>query len=326
MDLALRIEMSEYGAPEVLRPASYEPRALEADEVAVRAELAGVNRADCFIRSGAWPHKGSFPYVPGLETCGVVERVGADVTSVRPGDAVITMMQRLGGVHGSRPGGYQEVVIVPASTLVVVPAPLTIADAAALGLPAVTAWLALKAIDAKPGERVLVAGAASAVGLMAVQLMKARGAAVVGTSRRQATFEAIRAAGADVALSLDDEQAHREIGEVDAVFDLIGAAAFAPCLARLKPGGRYVYVGGASGGDLAVSGWDLMRPITLTGYSSETLDAAELGATLRELAGLVEDRAIAVLSPTVYPLADVARAHADMESGRVVGRVLLACG
>jgi len=276
--IGLRIEMASYGPPEVLRAVEQPVAAPKPHEVIVRAAFAGVNRADCFIRSGEWPQAGPWPYVPGLETCGVVDAVGEAVTGFAPGDPVITMMQRLGGVHGARPGGYQSLVAVEASVLARVPATLTIAAAAAFGLPAVTAHLALEAAEVEPGQRVLVLGAASAVGLMAVQLVRARGAVAIGTGRRQQTFDA---------------------------------------------GGRYVFVGGTSGGELPLSGWSLMRPITLTGYSSETLVADQLASAMGELGRLVSANAITVPTAARYPLRDAARAHAELEAGQLTGRVLL---
>ena len=105
--------------------------------------VAGVNRADCFIRSGEWSQGGTWPYTPGLEACGRVEATGSGVHGIAPGDRVITMMQKLGGIHGVRPGGYQERLLCPADTLAPVPAGLDLETAGALGLPAVTAWLAL---------------------------------------------------------------------------------------------------------------------------------------------------------------------------------------
>ena len=320
--IGLRIEMASYGPPEVLRAVEQPVAAPKPHEVIVRAAFAGVNRADCFIRSGEWPQAGPWPYVPGLETCGVVDAVGEAVTGFAPGDPVITMMQRLGGVHGARPGGYQSLVAVEASVLARVPATLTIAAAAAFGLPAVTAHLALEAAEVEPGQRVLVLGAASAVGLMAVQLVRARGAVAIGTGRRQQTFDAIRAAGADAVVSTREAWA-KQLEPVDRVLDLVGQATFADAIDRLRPGGRYVFVGGTSGGELPLSGWSLMRPITLTGYSSETLVADQLASAMGELGRLVSANAITVPTAARYPLRDAARAHAELEAGQLTGRVLL---
>jgi NADPH2:quinone reductase len=252
----------------------------------------------------------------------VVERVGAGVTEFSPGDRVITMMQRLGGIHGERPGGYQEIVVVPARTLARVPESLGLDTAAELGLPAVTAWLGLEVLDVRPGQRVLVQGAASAVGQMAVQMIRARGASAIGTSRNEQKLDLLRELGVELAVSTRDPGWPERVGTVDRVFDLVGRATFAPSVERLAPGGRLVFVGGTSGGELAFSGWALMRPVTLTGYSSESLDASELARAMAGIAELVAGGRLRVAAAHRYPLKAAARAHADLEAG-LSGRVVL---
>src|SRR5262245_4541140 len=121
--------MEEYGGPEVLKQISRDDAEPGAAEVIVRTIAAGVNRADLFIRSGAWRINGPLPYVPGLEVAGIVDRVGPKVRAFEPGQHVITMMQRLGGIHGTRAGGYQSHVVVPAETLVPIPKELDVVDA-----------------------------------------------------------------------------------------------------------------------------------------------------------------------------------------------------
>jgi NADPH2:quinone reductase len=322
-DRVLSIEMAGYGPPSVLSAVERPVPALAPDDVLVRVTLAGVNRADLFIRSGEWPQAGGFPYVPGLETCGVVERVGDGVSEFSTGERVLTMMQRLGGIHGERRGGYQELVAVPARTLARVPEGLDLELCATLGLPAVTAQLALDTLDVRPGQRVLVQGAASAVGLMAVQMIRARGASALGTSLSESKLAAVREVGAELAVSTRDASWPERVGPVDRVVDLVGRATFAASVELLGPGGRLVFVGGTSGADLSFSGWALMRPVTLTGYSSESLDAAQLQQAISAIGKLVADGGLRLTSVTRYPLGEAARAHADMEAGRVTGRVVL---
>src|SRR4029079_4539843 len=132
--VATRIEMERYGGPEVLRPVDRDPPVPGAGEALGRVAVAGVTRADCFIRSGQWTQAGPWPYVPGLEACGTVAALGAGVTDLAIGDPVIPMMQRLGGSDGTRAGGYQELLLCPACTLVPVPASLDLETAGALGL------------------------------------------------------------------------------------------------------------------------------------------------------------------------------------------------
>jgi len=321
--VALRIEMERHGGPEVLRPVDREPAAPREGEALIRVAVAGVNRADCFIRSGEWPQAGGWPYVPGLEACGTVEAIGTGVAGVAVGDRVITMMQRLGGIHGLRPGGYQELLLCPAATLVRVPPSLDLETAGALGLPAVTALLAIRALEVAPGLRVLVHAATSAVGTCAVQLLAAAGCHVIASGTRPGKLERARALGAaELAITTEASWA-AELAPVDRVFDLVGRATFAASVDLLAPGGRLVFVGGTSGGDLSLSGWALMRPVTLTGYSSETLDRAQLAGAIAEIAGAVARGALGVAELTRVPLAEAARAHALLESGQLTGRLVL---
>jgi NADPH2:quinone reductase len=318
----LRIEMAGYGPPSVLEPVERPDPIPGRGEVTLRVALAGVNRADCFIRSGEWQQAGPFPYVPGLEACGVVERVGPGVSEFAPGDRVITMMQRLGGIHGERPGGYQEIVTVPARSLARVPAALDLDTAAELGLPAVTALLALETLEVRPAHRVLVQGAASAVGQMAVQMIRGLGAIPIGTTQNPAKLPLLRELGAELAVSTRDPDWPQQIPEIDRVFDLVGRATFAASVDRLGPGGRLVFVGGTSGGDLAFSGWALMRPVTLTGYSSEALTAPELARAMSSIADLSTRGALRVPNVRRHPLRQAAMAHTELESGHS-GRVVL---
>lgn len=318
-----RIEMHRYGPPEVLRPVEYTPPAPGPSEVLVRSQVSGVNRADCFIRSGEWPMRGSFPYVPGLEVSGHVEAVGAEVENFRPGDSVITMMQRLGGIHGQRAGGYQTHVLVEAGSLVKLPAMLDPVLAGQFGLPAVTALEAIAELDVREGHRVLVTAASSAVGTMALQMIAARRARPVATTRGQAKADHLRECGAAEVLDTTNPSWTALARGCDRVLDLVGRATFAECVSVLSPQGRLVFAGGTSGGELAFSGWDLMKPVTLTGYSSENLDRDALIAAIAAIAGLHRHKLLRCVQVHEFPLRDAARAHAALESGTLAGRIVL---
>ncbi len=325
--MSLRIEMDRCGPPEVLRPVERPDPAPRPGEVAVRVAVAGVNRADCFIRSGQWPQGGGWPYTPGLEACGVVEEIGSGVTGVAPGDPVITMMQKLGGIHGVRPGGYQARLLCPADTLAPVPAGLDLETAGALGLPGVTAWLALATLEPRTGQRVLVTGATSAAGVMAIQLLAAAGCRVIASGRSAGKLERLRALGAaELVATGDDPRWHDRLEPVDGVFDLIGRATFAAAVDKLAPQGRLVFVGATSGGELELSGWALMRPVVLTGYSSETLDRAQLAEAMQHIAAAAAAGTLRVPALDRVPLVEAARAHRMLEAGENAGRMLLVPG
>ena len=321
--MATRIEMERYGGPEVLQARERDDVPPGAGEVAVRVEVAGVNRADCFIRAGTWTQAGSWPYVPGLEAAGVVEALGPGVVDLAVGDPVITMMQRLGGIHGERPGGYQQRLVCPAATLARIPAGLDVWTAGVLGLPAVTALLAIEVLAPAPGHRVLVQGATSQVGRVAIQLLAARGCHVIATGTRAGRLAGLEALGAAELVATREGDWRAGLDPVHGAIDLVGQETFADTVDLLAPGGRLVFVGGTSGGELAFSGWALMRPVALTGYSTETLDRAQLTAAMIELADLWQRGALRVPELHRHPLADAAAAHRALESGESSGRHVL---
>jgi NADPH2:quinone reductase len=293
----------------------------------VRAAVSGVNHSDLRIRTGEWPvMSGAFPYVPGLEVAGTVERVGAGVTSVKPGDRVITMMQRLGGVHGVRPGGYQSHVCVHAGVLVVIPEGLDTAQAGIFGLPAVTAEQALRLLSIQPGDRVLVQGGSSAVGSMAIQMVRALGGVPIATGTSPAKFEFMRRCGAEQVVDTRSQGWSRQVEPVHGVLDLVGKATFAESVSLLRPGGKLSFAGGVSGGEVSFSAWDLMGPVTLTGYSSETLTRDALEQSVRQIARLAAEGKLSTPEVLKVPLREAARAHREMESGKVAGRVVLTSG
>lgn len=321
------IQMERYGPPEVLAPVELPDHAPAPDEVVVRAAISGVNRSDLLIRSGEWPVlSGAFPYVPGLEVAGTVEQVGANVTSVKPGDRVITMMQRLGGVHGVRPGGYQDHVCVHAGVLVPIPEGLDTEAAGTFGLPAVTAEQGLRVLNVQPGDRVLVQGGSSAVGTMAIQMARALGGVVIATGTSPAKFELMRRCGAKQVVDTRGTGWSKELDPVHHVLDLVGKATFQESVSLLRPGGKLVFVGGTSGGEVSFSAWDLMGPVTLTGYSSETLTRDALSESIQRIAALAAQGTLAAHQVLRVPLREAARAHREMESGQVAGRVVLTAG
>ena len=321
------VQMERYGPPDVLLPVELPDHAPAPDEVVVRSAISGVNRSDLLIRSGEWPVlSGAFPYVPGLEVAGTVEQVGANVTSVKPGDRVITMMQRLGGVHGVRPGGYQSHVCVHAGVLVPIPEGLDTEAAGTFGLPAVTAEQALRVLAVQPGDRVLVLGGSSAVGTMAIQMVRALGGVPVATGTSPAKFELMRRCGAKQVVDTRGAGWSKQLDPVHHALDLVGKATFAESVSLLRPGGKLVFVGGISGGEVTFSAWDLMGPVTLTGYSSETLTRDALSDSIQQIAHLAAQGKLAVHQVLRVPLPGAARAHRELESGQIAGRVVLTAG
>ncbi len=321
------IVMREYGPPEVLRPEELPLPALGGKEIQIRTIASAINHTDLEIRAGNWPvlKPDPFPYVPGVETVGEVEEIGGAVRGFRRGDRVITMMQGLGGVRARRRGGYAEYVTVAAPAAARLPAAVDPYDMAAIGLAGVTAYEGLRRIGALSGRRIVVTGAAGGVGSAAVAIACAQGATVIAVIARPRQADYVRTLGAEEIVVASKEALTPPLaGEsVDGVLDTVGGDLFSPCVAALRAGGTLASVGAVGGSDVHFDAYELLRPVTLTGYSTESLDGAVLREAIATLSRLLLDGR---LKPPAYrkmPLSAAAEAHALLERKGVSGRLLL---
>ena len=322
------IQITAYGSPENLRWVDVPLGPLRADEVRFAVLAAAVNRADIEICSGNWPVQldTPFPYTPGLEALGDVVAVGSAVSSVKPGDRVITMMQKLGGIHGVRAGGYQRYVTVLADSVAIVPPELDPLQVAALGLAAVTAFAGIERLQLMPGHTVVIHGASGGVGSVAVAAAKALGAHVLATTTSSGKDDYLRAIGADVVVYLGDKHRlteHVPAKSVDAVLELSGHDTFADSVAVLRRGGRLCALGAVTGGDVQLSVWDLLNELVLTGYSTENLTGGELRKAIHGICQLLSSGGLVAPPCQVFAMAEVAAAHTLMTQGRLRGRALL---
>ncbi|MEW2274656.1 zinc-binding dehydrogenase [Streptomyces sp. SID685] len=276
-------------------------------EVLVRVHAAGVNPVDWKTRaSGALIEWGAVPAV-GWDVSGTIEAVGPGVGIFRPGDEVFGMPS-----FPRQAGAYAEYVVAPARHLAPKPAALTHVEAAALPLAALTAWQALvDTAGLRPGERVLVHAAAGGVGHLAVQIAKARGAYVIGTSGA-AKHDLVRRLGADEVIDYRAVRFEDVVSDVDVVLDGLGAETAERSLKVLRPGGRLITLPGP---DDVPTPRDGVRAVWML------VEPDHLG--LREITALVERGALRPVIDTVVPLAEAAKAHEIGERGRTAGKIVL---
>jgi NADPH2:quinone reductase len=320
------IVMDGYGTPDVLqwRPVSLPP--LGQQEVRIRTLFAAVNHTDLKIRAGVWPVRGDqpFPYTPGVEVVGLVEAVGREVSGFAVGQPVITMMQGLGGVRAERPGAYATLVTVAQNALSLVPDGVDLAHIAALGLGGVTALQGLRRLGPLAGRRLLVTGAAGGVGSAAVAIAKALGARVEGLVAQASQVDYVRAQGAERVIVTPRDETPQLEGRYDGVLDTVAGPIFGSCVAALSDGGVLCLVGAVGGGAVNFDGWDLIRPVILTGYSTETLDGPTLRNAVETLGAGLMSGVLASPRYETMPLKDAGRAHRTLEHGGYWGRILLA--
>lgn len=317
------IQVEAFGGREALRLAEASDPAPGAGEVVVRVEAAGVNFIDVYHRSGLYPNP--LPLVPGLEGAGVVTATGPDVEGLRAGDRV---------AWASALGSYAEQVRLPAAKAVKVPGAVDSRTAAALMLQGMTAqYLCATTFPLGREHTCLVHAAAGGVGLLLVQLAKARGARVLGTVSTEAKATLAREAGADevILYSKEDFQAAvRRLTSgrgVDVVYDGVGKATALKSLDCLAPRGMMVFFGNASGPVdpidpllLSQKGSLFMTRPTLFHYVA---DRASLEARASEVLSAVAGGRLKVRIDRALPLAEAAEAHRALEARETTGKVLL---
>ena len=311
------------GGPEALELADVEAPSPGAGELLVDVAAAGVNFIDCYHREGRYLL--DLPFGPGLEGAGRVRAVGADVTGFAVGDRV-AWAQSL--------GSYAEQAVVPVADAVPVPDGVDDETAGALLLQGLTAhYLVASTYPVQKGDAVLVHAAAGGVGLLLVQLAKARGAHVIGTVSTEAKEALAREAGADEVIRYDLVDFAPEVREltdgagVSVVYDGVGAATFDGSLAVLKPRGMLALFGASSGAVPPVDPQRLNHAgsvfLTRPSLGAHVASREELEWRAGELFAAVEDGSLTVRIGGRYPLADARRAHEDLEGRRTTGKVLL---
>lgn len=287
--------------------------ALAANEMRVKVHYAGVNPVDAKTRAGlgwgAEAIKDSLPWSPGLEVMGAVLEVGSEVNIHHVGDRVF------GLVAG---GGYSEQLVVPANSLLRVPKAVSDEMAAGLSLAGITAWQGLTEHGLlKAGERVLVAAAAGGVGHLAVQLAKELGARVIALAS-PGNHDFLHKLGADEVLDYRDEKQLAALAPVDLLLDLVGGTAGQALLARVRPGGRVVTVP-------TITAKDVIAAAESRGISATGMLKHNDNQQLASLVTAVAEQRLQVEVSQVYPLAEGAAAHRQIETGHTRGKILLHC-
>lgn len=211
-------------------------------EILLRIYTCGLNFADLLMAEGRYQDRPALPFIPGLECAGVVERLGPGVTGPSVGTRV--------AVYGGQ-GGLAQYGCFPADHLVPIPDSLSMVEAAGFLVAYGTSHLALThAARLQPGETLFVTGAAGGVGLTAVEIGKRLGARVIASARGPEKRAVVQAAGADEVIDSDAPDLKdrlRALGGVDVTYDAVGGAAFDATLRAMRPGGRMLAIGFASG-------------------------------------------------------------------------------
>ena len=322
------IEIAKPGGSDMLRLAERPVPQPGAGEVLVKVATAGVNRPDVLQRMGLYPPPPGASDVPGLEIAGAVvaagqgaeQAIGAHVCALVAG------------------GGYAEYCVAPAGTCLPVPEVMTMTEAAAMPETLFTVWVNLfERGFAADGDTVLVHGGTSGIGTMAIKLGSLFGLLVIVTCGSERKVDAALKMGAVHAINYKAQDFVAEVREftggrgVSVVLDMVGGDYVARNLACLADDGRHVSIAFQKGATAEIPIPDLMRRrLTLTGSTLRARDVLFKTMVADEIARTVwpyaEGNRLKPVIDSIFPLAEAAAAHARMESGEHIGKIVLEIG
>jgi NADPH2:quinone reductase len=315
------ILIDRQGAPSVLYNSTVSVKEPKGNEVLIEQEAVALNFVDVLFRNGSFPLS-TFPVTIGVEAAGIVKAIGDQVTSFKINDRV---------AYFSSLGAYVQRRLISANDLVRLPDDVSFDQAAAILAKGLSArMLITQAYTVKSSDVILVHAAAGGVGSLVSRWAKALGATVIGTVGHASKKEIAKRHGIDHVVALDTEDLESVVQSVTdgqgvaAVYDGVGKATFSHSVMLTKQGGSIILYGTASGepqislSELKARQIRLARPALgsyLPNRDSIDLAASELFEGLRN--GLLGD-----IKPTIYPLAQAAKAHQDLESGQTTGSVI----
>jgi NADPH2:quinone reductase len=314
------------GGPEVLVPREVAVPSPGEGQLLVKVAAAGVNRPDVLQRQGAYPAPKGHSEIPGLEVAGVVVTAGAGTSRFKPGDRVMAL------VNG---GGYAEYCLVEEPQALSVPAGLGMVEAGGVPETFFTVWHnVFERGGLKSGEWFLVHGGTSGIGVTAIQLAKAFGARVIATAGSAEKCAACFALGADRAVDYTREDFVEAVKDAtggkgcNVILDMVGGDYVERNIRSAAEDGRIVNIAFQKGGLVTV---DLQRAmlkrLTLTGSTLRIRSTEVKGRIARgiedNVLAMLADGRIKVPVDSTYPLAKAAEAHARMEAGQHIGKIVL---
>ena len=318
----------EWGGPEKLVVEETPSPAIKEGAVRIAVQAAGINFGDLLLISGQYQEKPAFPFTPGMEASGTVTEVGAGVTTLRAGDRVMAL---------TGTGAFAEEAVVDAGRVYKIPGKMDFISAAGFPVAYGTShgafdWRA----DLKPGEWLLVFGAAGGVGLTAVEIGKAMGATVIACARGAEKLEIARQYGADHLIDYSREDIRERVKALtggrgaDVVYDPVGGDAFDAGLRSIAWGGRIIIIGFTSGRIPQVpANILLVKNVSVIGFYWGSYQARKPQMLRDSYATLLRWYEEGKLKPHVsqhFDLKDVATAMELLRQRKSTGKVVLTTG
>jgi len=336
----------EHGDVDVLKYEDAPVPELGQQDVLIRVKAIGVNRNDLWAREGLPGVRFDLPHISGSDLSGIVETVGDGVTTVKPGQEVLIhpslscriceactsgheyfcrQFKIYGFQTGPLDGAYAEFARLPEANVIPKPANLTFEEAASIPLVLLTVWhMLITRAKIQPGEDVLILGASSGIGSIAVQLAKVAGCRVIATAGNDEKLAQAKKLGADELINHYEQDIYKEVRRitakrgVDVVFEHVGQATWEASIRSMAWGGRLVICGATTGHEAVTDlRYVFNKQLTLLGSHQGT--KAELLKGLR----LVEAGKIKPVVDVVLPLKEAGRAHELMYAGDRFGNIVL---
>jgi NADPH2:quinone reductase len=298
----------------------------KANELLIKVNAAGLNRADLLQRMGLYPPPEDASPIMGLEVAGEVMAVGADVENWEPGDKVCAL------THG---GGYTDYTVAPATQCLPIPTDFSMTEAAALPEALFTVWHNIfQRAKWQPDENILIHGGASGIGSMAVALCSALGGAVYTTAGSVEKCAALETLGATRAINYkreDFEQVFNELGlkdKIPVILDMVGGDFIQKNINIAAPEGRLVSIAFIRGFKAEINFAPLlMKRITLTGSTLRAQSFAQKAVMREEILTqvypLLNSGSVKPIVDQIFPLEAVTQAHERMQSGQHMGKIIL---
>ena len=320
------IQCREWGPPEKLQPEEAERPSLAPHQLRIRVRAAGVNFADTLMVAGKYQVKPPFPFTPGLEAAGEIVELGSAVEGFRVGQRALAVL-RFGG-------GYAEEIVLDAAAVVPIPDAMDFVTAAAFPVAYGTSHFALTHRGhLRPGETLLVLGAAGGVGLTAVEIGKAIGARVIAAAGGAEKLAVAKSRGADELIDYTTESIRDRVRALtegkgaDVVFDPVGGDAFDQAVRAVNWEARMLVIGFAAGRIQSVpANLILVKNISVTGVvwgAQAARDPVLVSRNLAELLRWWEAGRLKPMVAKVFPLAEAAAAMAALLSRRYAGKIVL---
>jgi NADPH:quinone reductase-like Zn-dependent oxidoreductase len=309
------VQFARYGGPEVLQVYDLPDPIPGPEDVLIQVKATTVNHLDLFQRDGSRP-VGTLPFTLGLEAAGEVLH---DSKGFHAGERVMTTR----AVAAKGGGGYASKIAAPAADLVRIPDTVTFEQAVAAGLTSSTAWGSLFDLGhLKAGERVLIWAGSSGVGSIAIQFAKYAGCWVCTTASNNEKATELCSLGADLVVNHKEQNVGkvlRDAGGVNLVIELVGTTLQASIDACLNDG-RVVLIGNLGGQQATVDtqAWRLKRVHVIGGGVYRTSTENE-----QRILQLIADKAIHPIIAHMMPIEEVAEAHRILDSGNVIGKIVL---